>query len=79
MKDSKWIKTEQMLIELKANSGREHQYCHWIVGTLISTHWLVYDSDKKSYGDSTGSLHYDWYSESEFLSIYAEHWWKRES
>lgn len=78
MKDSKWIKTEQMLLELRNHANCELQFAHWLGGILCSTHWLKFDSENNKYGNSFDWFQYDWYTESEFLSIYAGHWWKRE-
>ncbi len=78
MKDSNWIRTNQMLKTLKASPNCEHQFVHWIGGILRSTHWLIYDSEKELYGDSTNWFHYDWYTESEFIEMYAGHWWMQD-
>lgn len=53
MKKNKWIKTEQMVKALKKDSDNEHEYRHWLGGILFSTHWLLYNSNKKLIGDST--------------------------
>ena len=76
MKEKKWITTEQMLENLRNAPDVEQQYCHHICGILRSTHWLMYSSEKKKYGDST-NIHYDWYSKEEFLEV-LKGWWMRE-
>ena len=75
MKKNKWIKTEQMIKALKKDSDNEHEYRHWLGGILFSTHWLLYNSNKKLIGDSTNCNDYDWYSETEYLELHAGEWW----
>ena len=78
MEDSKWIKTEQMLEDLRRDADNEHQYAHWLGSLLLSTHWIEFDSTKGMFGDSMDWSEYYWYTEAEFLERYAGHWWKRE-
>jgi hypothetical protein len=78
MKDSNWIKTEQMLEDLRRDADNEHQYAHWLGGILRTTHWIEFDSDKNMFGDSMDWSEYFWYTEAEFLGRYAGHLWKRE-
>lgn len=78
MGKKKWIKTEQMLEELKKDANNEHEYRHWLGGILRSTHWLIYDSGKNQFGDSTDWDNYVWYTEAEFLNAYTGHWWHRD-
>lgn len=63
MEEKKWIKTEQMLENLKNDPNNEQEYTHYLGGILRSTHWLIYDSEKSLFGHSTNWLHYDWYTE----------------
>lgn len=76
--EKKWIKTDQMLEALKKDPDNEQQYRHWLGGILFSTYWLQYSLEKKQFGVSTNWFDYDWYTESELLSIYAGHWWSKE-
>ena len=76
--EKKWIKTERMLETLKMEPDTEQQYCHCLGGCLRSTHWLEYSPKKNKYGDSTNWFDYSWYTEAEFVEIYAGHWWMRE-
>lgn len=78
MEQKKWMKTEQMLEVLKNDPNNEQQYAHNLGGILRSTHWLEYNSEKNLFGDSTDWNNYAWYSEAEFLELYAGHWWMRE-
>lgn len=78
MEEKKWITTELMLEELKKDQDNEHEYTHYLGGILHSTHWLVYDSDKGVFGDSTDWRNYGWYTETEFLYFYAGHKWHRD-
>ena len=79
MEEKKWITTEQMLEALKNDPDNEHEYTHYLGGMLRSTHWLEYDSKKNLFGHSTDWYEYDWYTETEFLSDYAGHWWRRDA
>lgn len=78
MEEKKWITTEQMLQTLKNDPDNEHEYTHYLGGFLRSTHWLIYDSLRDAFGDSTDWKDYGWYSEAEFLDAYAGHWWQRD-
>ena len=51
--EKKWITTGQMLEELRNDPDNEQQYTHYLGGILRSTHWLIYDSEKHQFGDST--------------------------
>lgn len=77
--ERKWIKTEQMLEALQNDPDNEQEYTFSIGGILRSTHWLIYDSEKGLIGNSTNWENYDWYTEEEFLEIYADKWWKRDA
>jgi len=77
MEKKDWIKTEQMLENLKNEPDVEQQYCHHVCGILRSTHWLIYSSEKDQYGDSM-NIEFDWYTKEEFLECYSGHWWLRE-
>ena len=79
MKEKKWIKTEQMLDALKNDPNNEHEYRHWLGGILVSTHWLLYDSKRKLFGDSTDWKDYCWYTETEFLNLHSGEWWCRDA
>ena len=78
MKDSNWIKTEQMLEDLRHDADNEHKYAHWLGRILRTTQWIEFDSEKDMFGDSMNWSEYNWYTEAEFLARYAGHWWKRE-
>jgi len=75
MEQKKWIKTEQMLAALKNDPDNEHEYTHYLGGLLRSTHWIVYDSEKNLFGDSSDWNNHTWLSEAEFLDVYTGHWW----
>ena len=77
--ERKWIKTEQMLEALKNDPDNEQEYTFSIGGILRSTPWLIYDSEKGLIGNSTNWENYDWYTEEEFLKIYADKWWRRDA
>jgi hypothetical protein len=49
--------------------------CYIGGGILRSTHWLIYDSSKDEFGNSTDWGEYGWYTEAEMLEMYAGHWW----
>jgi len=76
--EKKWITTEQMLETLKMEPDTEQQYCHFLGGCLCSTHWLEYSSKVNKYGDSTNWFDYTWYTEAEFVEMYAGSRWMRE-
>lgn len=78
MEEKKWIKTEQMLEALKNDPDNEQEYTHYLGGILRTTHWLIYDSKKILFGNSTDWSNYDWYTEAEFLQYYSGHWWLRD-
>lgn len=77
MEEKKWITTEQMIDILKNDPDREHEYNLWLFGGfLTSTHWVVYDSKRQMIGH-TRNNGYDWYTEAEFLELYAGcKWWR---
>ena len=77
-KNMKWITTEQMLEALKNAPDNEQEYTHYLGGILRTTHWLIYDSEKAQFGDSTDWNNYGWYTEAEFLEAFAKHWWMRD-
>ena len=79
MEKKKWIKTGQMLEDLKNEPDNEQEYTLNLGGILRSTHWFEYDSKKNLFGNSTDWFHYDWYTETEFLEIYAGCWWYRDA
>ena len=76
--EKKWVKTEDMLEALRSEADTEQQYCHYLGGMLRSTHWLEYSSKRQKFGDSTNWFDYTWFTESEFLEVYANQWWMRE-
>lgn len=78
MEEKKWIKTEQMLEDLKNDPDNEQQYTHYLGGILRSTHWLIYNSKKGLFGDSCDWGYYDWYTRSEYLEIHSNEWWRRD-
>ncbi len=73
-----WIKTEQMLENLRRDSDNEHQYALWLGGMLQTTHWLEFESSTKMFVDSMDWSDFCRYTETEFLEIYTGRWWKRE-
>ena len=75
--EKKWITTEQMIDILKNDPDSEHEYNLWLFGGfLTSTHWVVYDSKRQMIGH-TRNIGYDWYTEAEFLELYAGcKWWR---
>ena len=77
MEEKKWITTEQMIDILKNDPDREHEYNLWLFGGFFtSTHWVVYDSKRQMIGH-TRNIGYDWYTEAEFLELYAGcKWWQ---
>ena len=78
MEGNNWIKTERMLEALKNDPNNEHEYRHWLGGILFSTHWLIYDSKKNLFGDSTNWYDFYWYTETEYLEIHSGEWWHRD-
>ena len=76
--EKKWIKTEQMLENLRNEPDTEQQYCHYLGGILRSTHWLEYSSKKDKYGDSLNWNDYCWFSKDEYLELHSDEWWMRE-
>ena len=77
--EKKWITTEQMLEALKNDPDNEHEYNLSLVGGFLSsTHWMVYDSETRMFGHSR-DIHYNWYSEAEFLEMYSGCQWSRYS
>lgn len=76
MEEKKWITTEQMLEALRNDPDNEQQYTHYLGGIL--THWLIYDSEKHQFGDSTDWDEYGWYTEEEFINAFSGHWWMRD-
>ncbi|MBR5656560.1 MAG: hypothetical protein IKW98_07755 [Prevotella sp.] len=78
MEERKWIKTEQMLEDLKNDPDNEHEYTHYLGGILRSTHWLIYNSAKGLFGASTDWGKYDWYTMNEYLEIHSNEWWRRD-
>ena len=73
VEQKEWITTEQMLHALKDDPGNEQEYTRNLGGILRSTHWLIYDSEKNQFGDSTDWSNYVWYTEGEFLETFAGH------
>lgn len=76
--ERKWIKTEEMLENLRNEPGKEQQYTFYMGPILRSTHWLVYDLKKDLYGDSTDWKEYSWFTREEYLSIRGGMWWSRD-
>ena len=64
-----WIKTEEMLENLRNEPGVEQQYALSLGGILRSTHWLIYDAERGLYGDSMDWEEYAWYTREEFLEV----------
>ena len=79
MEESKWITREQMLEALHNDADNEHEYRRHLGGILSSTHWLIYDSRRGKFGDSTDWKHYSWFTESEFLEDFGGGLWKRDN
>ena len=75
--EQKWVKTEEMLENLRKEPGVEQQYVRHLGGILRSTHWLKYDGERDLYGDSV-NISFDWFSREEFLSCCGGGWWCRE-
>ncbi len=78
MKKTIFLKTEQILDDLRRDADNEHQYAHLLSGILRTTHWIEYCSKKDKFGDSTDWSEYYWYTEVEFLDRYKGCWWMRE-
>ena len=76
--EQKWIKTEDMLENLRNEPGVEQQYARYLGPILRSTHWLKYDAEHDLYGDSTDWDEFTWFTRDKFLSIIGEGWWCRE-
>lgn len=76
--EMKWIKTEEMLENLRNEPDVEQQYARHLGGILRSTHWLRYDSKRDLYGDSL-NISFDWFTREEFLSLFGDGWWCREA
>ena len=70
-----WIKTEEMLEQLKNDPDVDHQYTHWLGGILRSTYFMMYDSHKDLFEVSMDWLEFEYYTESEFLECYSGHFW----
>ncbi len=73
--EKKWITTEQMIEYLK-NDGDEHEF-NLLLGNgfVTSSHWIYYDPEKKKIAH-TRDIHYDWYTEAEFLECYGDCQWR---
>lgn len=70
------ITTKQLLEKLQKKPNNEYECRRHLGGILFSTHWFIYNPQKKLFGDSSNWFHYDgWYSENEFLECYANSWW----
>ena len=78
METKKWITTEQMLNDLKNDRDNEQEYTRSLGGILRSTHWLVFDSEKSLFGDSSDWGKCSWYTEAEFMEAFAGVWWRRD-
>lgn len=76
--EQKWIKTEEMLENLRSEPGVEQQYERYLGPMLRSTHWLKYDGEKDLFGDSTDWVEFGWFSSEEFLKVIGDGWWRRE-
>ena len=63
----KWISTEQMLRDVKADVPYEHEYNLSLNGGFTTTHWIHYDPEKQMFADSV-NVGYDYYTE-EFLKF----------
>ncbi len=79
MEEKKWITTEQMLEGLKNDPGNEQEYTRLLSGLLRATHWIIYDSQRELFGDSTDWKRYSWYTETEFLEFFGRGWWRRDA
>lgn len=73
--EQNWIKTEQVIENLKNNPDKEQEYTHYIGGILRSTYWMRYDPKTNLFGCTTDWDEYYWYTEEELLEDYAGHWW----
>ena len=76
--EQKWIKTEEMLENLRNEPGEEQQYARYLGPMLRSTHWLKYDAELDLYGDSTEWDEFAWFTRENFLSVIGDGWWCRE-
>lgn len=76
--EMKWIKTKDMLENLRNEPGVEQQYVRYLGPILRSTHWLKYDAEKDLYGDSSNWIDFSWFTREDFLSIIGDGWWCRE-
>ena len=76
--ERKWIKTDEMLENLRQEPGVEQQYARHLRGILRSTHWLKYDGERDLYGDSV-NISFDWFTRGEFLSLFGDGWGCREA
>ena len=77
--ERKWIKTAEMLENLRNEPSVEQQYARALGSLLRSTHWLIYIPEKDEYGDSTDWVEYAWFTHEEFLSCFGDGWWCRET
>lgn len=78
MEQKNWITTEQMLDALKKDADNEQEYTLSLGGSFHSTHWLIFDSQREQFGNSTDGRYYDWFTEAGFLEYYAGRWWRRD-
>ena len=76
--EMKWIKTKDMLENLRNEPCVEQQYVRYLEPILRSTHWLRYDAEKDLYGDSSDWNDFSWFTREEFLSTIGDGWWCRE-
>ena len=76
--EKKWIKTEQMLEKLKQEPDTEQEYSLYLGGILRSTHWLSFSLQRNKFSNSTIGAQDSWFTEAEFLELYAGHWWMKE-
>ena len=70
-----WIKTEQMLDDVREHPGEERQYTYYVGPGLTSTHRLVYDAERDLYGDSVDWCEYYWCTREEFMRARGDRWW----
>lgn len=71
----RWIRTEQMLDDVREHPNEDRQYTYLVGAGLVSTHWLMYDAERDLYGDSVDWFEYAWYTREEFLAGRGERWW----
>lgn len=77
MNKNKWIKTTEMLAEIKMHPNEYIEYEHHLMGPLVRTHCFIYNEKTGTLEEDGGECDFQETTEEELLAFYGNSWWRK--